>query len=158
MIIVATKLQEECDKQANAILSQWAEERRTSRKIQETQRYRYPILASLNAPPQSTQAAGVSALKRPYQQLSRQATLGNNANNQQGQIEEERVDPKEIDALLSEVSQMSGRWELYRRFMYGRLVVSLPIGDISNFHVPRSSQCVLIPSPIAAGRRQQTRL
>lgn len=124
MIIVATKLQEECDKQANAILSQWAEERRTSRKIQETQRYRYPFLASLNAPPQSVQAAGVAALKRPYQQLSRQATLGSNANVQQGQSEEERADPKEIDALLSELSQMSGRWELYRRFMYGRLMVS----------------------------------
>jgi hypothetical protein len=122
MVTVATKLQEECDKQANAILSQWAEERRTSRKIQETQRYRYPFLTSLNAPPQTTQAAGVAALKRPYQQLSRQATLGGN-NAQQTQADEETVDPREIDALLSELSQMSGRWELYRRFMYNRLVV-----------------------------------
>lgn len=124
MVIVATKLQEECDKQANAILSQWAEERRTSRKIQETQRYRYPFLASLNAPPQSTQAAGVAALKRPYQQLSRQGTLGGGSA-QPTQADEENVDPREIDALLAEISQISGRWELYRRFMYGRLVVSV---------------------------------
>jgi hypothetical protein len=125
MVIVANKLQQECDKQANAILSQWAEERRTSRKIQETQRYKYPHLAALNAPPQSSQPAGVAALKRPYQQLARSATGGGPAPQPQ-QADEEAVDPREIDALLSELSQMSGRWELYRRFMYGRLTVSSP--------------------------------
>lgn len=38
--------------------------------------------------------------------------------------EEEKVDAREIDALLTEMAQMSGRWELLRRFLYGRLGVS----------------------------------
>lgn len=118
MMTVAAKLQEECDKQANAILSQWAEERRTSRKIQETMRYRYPHLASLATSQAAAQPGGVAALKRPYQ---RQGTTGGT---QTAPAEDEATDPREIDGLLSEVSQMSGRWELYRRFMYGRLIVS----------------------------------
>lgn len=121
MLPVAAKLQDECDRQANAILSQWEEERRPSRRIQETQRYRYPHLAALAAPPQTAQPAGVAALKRPYQQLSRQGTQSNLA---PIAAEEEAVDPRDIDALLTELSQISGRWQLYRRFLYGRLNVS----------------------------------
>lgn len=121
MLPVAAKLQEECDRQAKAILSQWEEERRPSRRIQETQRYRYPHLAALAALPQTAQPAGVAALKRPYQQLSRQGTQTTLA---PAAAEEEAVDPRDIDALLTELSQISGRWQLYRRFLYGRLSVS----------------------------------
>lgn len=35
------------------------------------------------------------------------------------------IDPREIDAVLAELAQMSGRWELYRRFLYARLAVRL---------------------------------
>jgi hypothetical protein len=125
MLPVASKLQEECDKQSNAVLSQWEEERRTSRKIQETQRYKYPQLASLSAPVQANpQPAAVAALKRPYQQLSRQNTQGSVPGIAPTTLEDENVDPREVDAVLSEIAQISGRWELYRRFMYGRLHVS----------------------------------
>jgi hypothetical protein len=37
--------------------------------------------------------------------------------------EEGKVDPREVDALLGEMSMMSGRWQLLRRFLYGRLKV-----------------------------------
>lgn len=128
MMPVAGKLQEECDKQAGQILAQWEEERRIARKLQETQRYRYPQLAALAQPQvlsQSAQPAAVAALKRPYQQLSRQGTqsqLSSSANpGSTGALEDEPIDPRDIDAVLTELSQMSGRWQLYRRFMYGRL-------------------------------------
>ena len=126
MLPVAGKLQEECDKQAGQILSQWEEERRIARKLQETGRYRYPQLAALAQPvAQTSQAApvaAVAALKRPYQQLSRQGTQSNLApTGNATALEDEAIDPREIDAVLTELSQMSGRWQLYRRFMYGRL-------------------------------------
>lgn len=35
----------------------------------------------------------------------------------------EVADPREIDTLLAEMVQISGRWELYRKFLYLRLVV-----------------------------------
>lgn len=121
MLPVAAKLQEECDRQANAILAIWEDERRTARKLQETQRYKYPHLAMLSTAPQLPQPMAVAALKRPYQQLSRQNTGPNVLPIAQ---DEDPIDPRDIDALLTEMSQISGRWELYRRFMYGRLHVS----------------------------------
>ena len=133
MLPVAAKLQGECDRQANVILAQWAEERRTSRKLQDIQRYKYPHLAMLSAaaqPAQPAPPAAVAALKRPYSQLSRQNTGSSQPATVQ---EEEAIDPRDIDALLTEVSQISGRWELYRRFMYGSLHVSvLPFIDRLN--------------------------
>lgn len=127
MVPVASKLQEECDKQANAILSQWEEERRTSRKVIETQRYKYPHLATYSNTPQLPQPAGVAALKRPYQQLSRQSS---HSSVPTPAADEEAIDPRDIDAVLSELSQISGRWELYRRFLYSRFDVGSNQSDI----------------------------
>ena len=130
MLPVAVRLQQECDQQAGDVLRRWEEERTTLRKLNEVQRWRYPHLATLSqlnnqaATPQQqglAQVAAVAARKLPYQQLARQATASPAPPQQE---EEESIDPKEIDGLLTEMSLMSGRWALYRRFLYGRLRVS----------------------------------
>lgn len=127
MLPVAVKLQEECDRQAGEILTQWEEERYTMRKLNEAQRHRFTQLSLLTSPPvqpqqlpqalSAGQAAAMAALKRPYQQLSKQATQPMAT----PVVDDETVDPREIDGLLTELAQISARWELYRRFLYSRL-------------------------------------
>ena len=39
-------------------------------------------------------------------------------------IDEDTVDAREIDKVLTEVAGMSGRWGLFRKFLYERLRVS----------------------------------
>ena len=41
-----------------------------------------------------------------------------------GGAEEDNVDAREVDKVLTEVSSMAGRWSLFRKFLYERLKVS----------------------------------
>ena len=41
-------------------------------------------------------------------------------------IEDDSIDPREIDKVLTEVSGMAGRWGLFRKFLYNRLQVRIP--------------------------------
>lgn len=38
-------------------------------------------------------------------------------------VDEDAVDAREIDKVLTEVSGMGGRWGLFRKFLYERLKV-----------------------------------
>jgi conserved oligomeric Golgi complex subunit 4 len=38
-----------------------------------------------------------------------------------GSVDEDIVDPREIDKVLTEVAGMAGRWALFRRFLFERL-------------------------------------
>lgn len=40
-----------------------------------------------------------------------------------GAVEEDFVDARDIDKVLTEVSGMGGRWSLFRKFLYDRLEV-----------------------------------
>lgn len=83
-------------------MQNWEEERRIKKKLGETREYRFGV----------RRGAGV-------QGQGKSPVVG-----QQGQMmEEETVDPREVDALLGEMALMSGRWQLLRRFLYGRLKV-----------------------------------
>lgn len=39
-------------------------------------------------------------------------------------MEEDSVDPREVDKVLTEVAGMAGRWSLFRKFLYDRLKVT----------------------------------
>ncbi len=39
--------------------------------------------------------------------------------------EEDLVDPREIDKVVTEAAGMSGRWGLFRKFMHDRLKVTI---------------------------------
>jgi len=42
-------------------------------------------------------------------------------------IDEDIVDVKQIDKVLSELAAMSGRWNLFRKFLFDRLSVIYPL-------------------------------
>ena len=42
-------------------------------------------------------------------------------------IDEDIVDVKQIDKVLSELAAMSGRWNLFRKFLFDRLSVIHPL-------------------------------
>jgi hypothetical protein len=54
------------------------------------------------------------------QALSTPSSLGFKA---QTIIDEEIVDVKQVDKVLSELAAMSGRWNLFRKFLFDRLSV-----------------------------------
>jgi len=142
MLHVAEVLQEECDRQACSILENWSEERRVSKKLADARLHRFTFLSSLSSAATAgllsaqNQASGNSTpltfanaplnIKALNASL-RQVTSSSSATQASAAIvpEEDTIDPREIDALLSEIAQISGRWELYRRFLYSRLTVSL---------------------------------
>lgn len=121
MIFVAGALLEECDRVGEKVLSEWEEERRIGRLVGE-------IAGTAGG------AAGLAPQgARHKSQKSNVSNVGLGTGSpmlgrgveggavEQGQ--EDSVDPREVDALLAELSMMSGRWQLLRRFLYGRLKV-----------------------------------
>lgn len=42
-------------------------------------------------------------------------------------VDEDIVDVKQIDKVLSELGAMSGRWNLFRKFLFDRLSVICPL-------------------------------
>lgn len=109
MTAVAQTLMAECDSLGLQVLKNWEEERKIRRKLSECREYKFVGLGLI------TLGSGRAPMKAG--QGERDGTIG-------GVSEEEKIDPREVDALLAELSMMSGRWELLRRFLYGRLKVS----------------------------------
>lgn len=70
----------------------------------------------------------VAASQPALMSLSSSQGPSGSQNQQQTSIEEPAVEVKEIDSVLQEIAQISGRWQLFRRFLYDRLSV----GDL--FH------------------------
>ncbi|GAA5858483.1 hypothetical protein JCM8547_007326 [Rhodosporidiobolus lusitaniae] len=107
MLSVAGSLMVETDLLGLRVLSNWEEERRIRKRVAEVREYRF---------------AGAGSLKKPQQQgkspLLSQGAFDSPA---VGQPEEGGIDPRETDAILTELTMMSGRWELLRRFLYATL-------------------------------------
>lgn len=146
MLPVAVKLQQECDRQGMQVLAQWQEERRLNKKLVEAKSYRFQALNalasgtmpsdSLYTPPAASlqQSASQQALAQ-LNMRSLNASLRQVASGQSAfpsaaaanppPVEEPMVDVKEVDGVLQEIAQISGRWQLFRRFLYARLSVCL---------------------------------
>ena len=140
MLHVAEVLQEECDRQACSILDNWAEERRITKKLSDARMHRFTFLSSLSSTASTLSAANnqsgnatpltfanaplnIKALNASLRQVTSSSSAPQ-ASAATGP-EEDVVEPREIDAVLTELGHISGRWELYRRFLYSRLTVSL---------------------------------
>lgn len=98
MLAVAQKLLNESDRLGLRVIQNWEEERRVNKKLATTREYTFPVLG------------GGKKKGKPDGNLP--------------EAEEDKVDAREVDALLGELSLMSGRWQLLRRFLYGRLKAS----------------------------------
>ncbi|KAJ6546418.1 COG4 transport protein-domain-containing protein [Mycena vulgaris] len=87
---VVGRLLEECDRVVKGLLEGWEEERSIKRKI-----------TDVTDNPPLTMASGTNSRR---QQISTAP-------------EEDVVDPREIDKVLSEVAGMAGRWNLFKKFL-----------------------------------------
>ncbi|PFH60196.1 hypothetical protein XA68_11325 [Ophiocordyceps unilateralis] len=108
MVRVIERLQAEADVQGGIILDTWSDERAVDRKLTDVKSYPFSFLVQ-------------SFLPQPGRGLptrggSPAVGAGTNARNS----EDEGVNMKEVDALLSEIALMLGRWSLYARFLSGK--------------------------------------
>ena len=114
MVKVIERLQVEADVQGGIVLDMWVDERSVDRRLTDVKSYPFSFLVQSFLPSQRN--PGVSRTNSP--------AVGGAANGRAS--EDEGVDMKEIDALLSETAVMLGRWSLYSRFLGGKCRVSAP--------------------------------
>ena len=114
MVKVIERLQVEADVQGGIILDIWGDERSVDRRLTDVKSYPFSFLVQSFMAPQRN--LGISRTSSP--------AVGGGTN---GRVsEDEGVDMKEIDGLLSETAVMLGRWALYSRFLGGKCRVSPP--------------------------------
>ncbi|KAI9812033.1 MAG: hypothetical protein M1827_004925 [Pycnora praestabilis] len=107
MVKIIERLQLEADVQGGIVLETWGEERNIDRRLTDIKSYAFSFLVQSFLPVQR----GHSATSRANSPANREATsAGRNS-------EDEGVDMKEVDGLLSEIAVMLGRWSLYSRFL-----------------------------------------
>lgn len=104
MTRVMEKLQAEADVQGGIILETWSESRHVDRRLTDIKSYAFTFLVQ-------------SFLPTPRGGTPRATSPGSREAASQRTSEDEGVDMKEVDSLLSEVSVMLGRWSLYKRFL-----------------------------------------
>ncbi|KAI1495725.1 COG4 transport protein-domain-containing protein [Biscogniauxia marginata] len=109
MVRVIERLQMEADVQGGIILDSWSDERSIDRRLTDVKSYPFSFLVQSFLPQQKT-LAGTPRMNSP--------ALGGGTNARNS--EDEGVDMKEVDALLTEISVMLGRWSLYSRFLAGK--------------------------------------
>lgn len=114
MTSVLKRLLEECDKVTKSLIEGWEEERSMKRKV----RLYFRMLVHLLTAVQLTETSSTS-----FQALSTPAPM-RRAASQMGGLDDEQVDAREVDKVLTEVAGMAGRWSLFRKFLYERLKVS----------------------------------
>lgn len=108
---VIERLQAEADMQGGIILDTWADDRNVGRKITEVKSYAFTFLVQSFLPSQKPTSIRSSSPAHRDSGSGRQS-------------EDESVDMKEVDSLLSEVAMMLSRWALYTRFIATKTHVS----------------------------------
>lgn len=107
MVKVIERLQLEADVQGGIVLDTWSDERNVDRKLTDIRSYAFTFLVQSFLPAQparsGTPRAGSPAIR------------GSVAESQAR--EDEGVDMKEVDGVLSEIAVMLGRWSLYSSFV-----------------------------------------
>lgn len=106
MAKVIERLQAEADMQGGIVLDAWADDRNLARKIKDVKSYAFSFLVQSFLPSQKSSTA------RSSSPASSRAS------------EDEGVNMKEVDALLSETAMMLSRWALYTRFVATKINVS----------------------------------
>jgi hypothetical protein len=112
MVKVIERLQIEADVQGGIVLDTWGDERSVDRRLTDVKSYPFSFLVQSFLPVQ--RSSGISRANSP--------AVGGGTNGRLS--EDEGVDMKEVDGLLSEMAVMLGRWSLYSRFLAGKCRVS----------------------------------
>ncbi|KAK2593925.1 Golgi transport complex subunit 4 [Conoideocrella luteorostrata] len=108
MVRVIERLQMEADVQGGIILDTWADERGVDRTITDVKSYPFSFLVQSYLP--QAPRSGTPRVNSP--------SVGGGGNARSS--EDEGVNMKEVDGLLSEIAVMLGRWSLYTRFLSGK--------------------------------------
>lgn len=133
MVKVIERLQVEADVQGGIVLDMWGEERHVDRRLKDVRSYPFSFLVQSFMPAQ--RHVGIARTSSP--------AVGGGTN---GRVsEDEGVDMKEIDGLLSETALMLGRWSLYSRFLGGKCRVSPPQEPVLLQAISKISQAPAIP-------------
>lgn len=114
MVKVIERLQVEADVQGGIILDMWGDERSVDRRLTDVKSYPFSFLVQSFM--SSQRQSGIARTSSP--------AVGAGTNGRMS--EDEGVDMKEVDGLLSEMALMLGRWSLYSRFLGGKCRVSPP--------------------------------
>jgi len=96
MASVIERLLDECDRVVKKLVDGWEEERSMKRK-----------LANVSSSTFSTSSSSSPTIRRQVSQLNAP--------------DDDIVDPREIDKVLSELAGMTGRWSLFKKFLTERL-------------------------------------
>ncbi|GAA5869453.1 hypothetical protein JCM16303_000476 [Sporobolomyces ruberrimus] len=115
MLSVASSLMVETDRLGLRVLSNWEEERRVRTRILEVQQHRFQGIAGLK----KIQTTKINQNASP---MLNQGGFDPQAQSVAQQMDVNQIDPKETDAVLTELNMMSGRWQLLRRFLYASLL------------------------------------
>ncbi|KAK0668273.1 putative oligomeric Golgi complex subunit 4 [Cercophora samala] len=110
MVKVIERLQMEADVQGGIILDSWSDERTVDRRLTDVRSYPFSFLVQSFVSQPNRGFGGTPRVNSP--------AVGGTNNGRQS--EDEGVDMKEVDALLSEIAVMLGRWSLYSRFLAGK--------------------------------------
>jgi hypothetical protein len=127
MVKVIERLQIEADVQGGIVLDTWGDERSVDRRLTDVKSYPFSFLVQSFLPTQ--RPSGISRTNSP--------AVGGGTNGRLS--EDEGVDMKEVDGLLSEMAIMLGRWSLYSRFLGGKCRVS-PQRAVLLQAIPKISQ------------------
>lgn len=119
MVKVIERLQMEADVQGGIILDSWSDERGVDRRITDVKSYPFSFLVQSFLPPQRG-VTGTPRMNSP--------ALGGGTNAARNS-EDEGVNMKEVDGLLSEIAVMLGRWSLYSKFLAAKCKVRTPAGS-----------------------------
>ncbi|KAL4246511.1 Conserved oligomeric Golgi complex subunit 4 [Abortiporus biennis] len=114
-VIIERLLKECCDRVCGKVVDGWEEERGMKRKLNETLSTTFQNLSlpSTSFPTSTLSTSNSSsAMRRTNSQMSSSGAGG---------VDDEGVDPREIDKVLTEASGMAGRWGLFRKFLIDRL-------------------------------------
>ena len=107
MVKVIERLQLEADVQGGIILDTWSEERSVDRKLTDIRSYAFTFLVRSFLPSQPAKNSTPRALSPAKKGLGQGCHVR----------EDEGVDMKEIDGILSEIAIMLERWSLYSKFI-----------------------------------------
>lgn len=113
MVKVIERLQLEVDVQAGIILDTWSDERSLDRRLTDIRSYAFTFLVQSFLPAQLAR----SGTPRAGSPAKRAAAVDSQVR------EDEGVDMKEVDAILSEIAIMLGRWSLYSSFIAAKCKV-----------------------------------
>lgn len=114
MVKVIERLQMEADVQGGITIDSWSDERGVDRTLTDIKSYPFSFLVQSYLP-QQRGVPGISRVNSP--------ALGGGPTSDARNSEDEGVNMKDVDGLMSEIAIMLGKWSLYSRFLAGKCKV-----------------------------------